>query len=110
MFEAMVVFSGVGGAVGTTVPLGRPAAPRPELFNGRGGDGAWRPRDHRERTRQAPGLAGVAAGLGGVAGMVRRAGSDASVDSSAASIRRRSRPNTAFRLRGCFDIGTPPTA
>ena len=26
--------------------------------------GAWRPRDHRERTRQAPGLAGVAAGLG----------------------------------------------
>ena len=49
-------------------------------------------------------------GSWGVAGMVRRAGSDASVDSSAASIRRRSRPNTAFRLRGCFDIGTPPTA
>ena len=47
-------------------------------------------------------------GSGGVAGMVRRAGSDAPVDSSAASIRRRSRPNTAFRLRGCFDMGNPP--
>ena len=53
-------------------------------------------------------------GSGGVAGMVRRAGSDAlrmflrptaSVDSWAASIRRRSRPNTAFRFLGCFDMG-----
>ncbi len=52
-------------------------------------------------------------GSGGVAGMVRRAGSDAlpmfprptvPVDGRAASIRRRSRPNTASRFRGCFDI------
>ena len=48
-------------------------------------------------------------GGSGVAGMVRRAGSDAlpmslrstaPVGSSAASIRRRNRPNTAFRFRG----------
>ena len=52
------------GTTHATVPLGGTAAPRPELFNGLGGDGAWRPRDHRERTRQALGLAGVAAGLG----------------------------------------------
>ncbi len=32
--------------------------------NGRGGDGAWRPRARRGRTRQGPGLLGVAAGLG----------------------------------------------
>ena len=48
-------------------------------------------------------------GAGGVAGMVRRAGPDAlptvPVDSWAASIRRWSRPDTAFR--GCFDIGNP---
>ena len=50
-------------------------------------------------------------GAGGVAGMVRRAGPDAlptvPVDSWAASIRRWSRPDTAFRFRGCFDIGNP---
>ena len=48
--------------------------------------------------------------------MVRRAGSDAlsmslrstaPVGSSAASIRRRNRPNTAFRFRGCFDMRNP---
>ena len=48
-------------------------------------------------------------GAGGVAGMVRHAGPDAlptvPVDSWAASIRRWSRPDTAFR--GCFDIGNP---
>ena len=53
---------------------------------------------------------------GGVAGMVPRAGSDAvpmslrstaAVDSSAASIRRRNRPNTAFRFPGCFDMRNP---
>ena len=53
---------------------------------------------------------------GGVAGMVPRAGSDAlpmslrstaPVDSSAASIRRRNRPNTAFRFPGCFDMRNP---
>ena len=49
-------------------------------------------------------------GSGGVASMVRRAGSDASVGSSAASIRRRRRPNTAFRLRGCFDSTMRPRA
>ena len=50
---------------------------------------------------------------GSVAGMVRRAGSDAllmslrstvPVGSSAASIRRGNRPNTAFGFRGCFDM------
>ena len=50
-------------------------------------------------------------GSGSVAGMVRRADSDAlsmslrstaPVGSSAASIRRRNRPNTAFRFRGCM--------
>ena len=55
-------------------------------------------------------------GSGSVAGMVRRAGSDAlpvslrstaPVGSSAASIRRRNRPNTAFRFRGCFDMRNP---
>ena len=50
-------------------------------------------------------------GAGGVAGMVRHAGPDAlptvPVDSWAASIRRWSRPDTAFRFRGCFDIGNP---
>ena len=46
-------------------------------------------------------------GSRGVAGMVRRAGSDAPVDSSAARIRRRSRPTTAFRLRGRLDMGNP---
>ena len=89
-----------GGTTHATVPLGGTAAPRPELFNGLGGDGAWRPRDHRERTRQALGLAGVAAGLG-----VWPAWSGARAPTlrwtvPAASIRRRSRPNTAFRLRG----------
>ena len=52
-------------------------------------------------------------GSGSVAGMVRRAGSDAllmslrstvPVGSSAASIRRGNRPNTAFGFRGCFDM------
>ena len=33
-------------------------------FNGHRGDGAWRRRARRGRTRQAPGLAGVAVGLG----------------------------------------------
>ena len=50
-------------------------------------------------------------GSGGVAGTVRRAGSDAlptvPVDSWATSIRRWSRPDTAFRFRGCFDMGNP---
>ena len=45
-------------------------------------------------------------GSGGVAGTVRRAGSDAlptvPVDSWATS-----RPDTAFRFRGCFDMGNP---
>ena len=53
---------------------------------------------------------------GGVAGMVRRAGSDAlpmslrstaPVDSSAASIRRRNRPNTAFRPCATYADSTP---
>ena len=48
-------------------------------------------------------------GSGGVTGTVRRAGSDAlptvRVDSWATSIRRWSRPDTAFRFRGCFDMG-----
>ena len=35
-----------------------------QSVNGRGGGGAWRPRAHRRRTRQAPELAGVARGLG----------------------------------------------
>ena len=50
-------------------------------------------------------------GSGGVTGTVRRAGSDAlptvPVDSWATSIRRWSRPDTAFRFRGCFDMGNP---
>ncbi len=35
-----------------------------QSVNDRGGGGAWRPRAHRRRTRQAPELAGVARGLG----------------------------------------------
>ena len=57
-------------------------------------------------------------GSTGVAGMVRRAGSDAlamslrsTVGSSAPGIRRRrSRPNTALRSRGCFSIAEPSSA
>ena len=54
---------------------------------------------------------------GSGAGMVRRAGSDAllmslrstvPVGSSAASIRRGNRPNTAFGFRGCFDMRNTP--
>ena len=56
-------------------------------------------------------------GSGSVAGMVRGAGSDAllmslrstvPVGSSAASIRRGNRPNTAFGFRGCFDMRNTP--
>ena len=86
-------------------------------FNGHRGDGAWRRRARRGRTRhQAPGPSRRGGGSGGVAGMVRRTGSDAlsmslrstaPVGSSAASIRRRNRPNTAFRSQGCFDMRNP---
>ena len=41
-------------------------------------------------------------GYGSVAGMVMRL--TVPVDRSAASIRRRNRPNTAFKFRGCFDM------
>ena len=90
---------------------------QPGAVNGLRGDGAWRPSARRGRTRQAPGLAGRDSGSGSVAGMVRRAGSDAllmslrstvPVGSSAASIRRGSRPNTAFGFRGCFDMRNTP--
>ena len=48
-FEAI----GVGGAVGTTVPFGGPAAPRPLNSSTAGEETAHGvPRDHRERTRQ----------------------------------------------------------
>ena len=39
-------------------------AARARAFNGLGGDGAWRPRARRVRTRQAPGPAGGAAARG----------------------------------------------
>ncbi len=42
------------------------------------------------------------AGVVFVAGMVMRL--TVPVDRSAASIRRRNRPNTAFKFRGCFDM------
>ena len=54
-----------------------------------GGDGAWRPRDHRERTRQALGLAGVAAGLGAWPAWCGARAPTLRWTSSAASIRRR---------------------
>ena len=46
VFQSVVYYSRVGGD---------------STFNGLGGDGAWRPRARRGRTRRAPGLAGVAA-------------------------------------------------
>ena len=81
------------------------------------------PRRRRMASTRPPGTYSPSArtgrrggGSGSVAGMVRRAGSDAlpvslrstaPVGSSAASIRRRNRPNTAFRFRGCFDMRNP---
>ena len=81
------------------------------------------PRRRRMASTRPPGTYSPSArtgrrggGSGSVDGMVRRAGSDAlamslrstaPVGSSAASIRRRNRPNTAFRFRGCFDMRNP---
>ena len=76
-----------------------------------------RPSARRGRTRQAPGPGRRGGGSGSVAGMVRRADSDAllmslrstvPVGSSAASIRRGNRPNTAFGFRGFFDMRNTP--
>ena len=78
-----------------TTPRGKPrAGPR------RAGPARARRRvaRHIVRSRRGPHARGTR-------GMVRRAGSDAPVDSSAASVRRQSRPNTAFRLRGCLAGG-----
>ena len=81
------------------------------------------PRRRRMASTRPPGTYSPSArtgrrggGSGSVDGMVRRADSDAlsmslrstaPVGSSAASIRRRNRPNTAFRFRDCFDMRNP---
>ena len=86
---------------------------QPGAVNGLRGDGAWRPSVRRGRTSPSARTGRRGGGSGSVAGMVRGAGSDAllmslrstvPVGSSATSIRRGNRPNTAFGFRGCFDM------
>ena len=56
------VEAGLNACWWSGVPVGW-TVDQPGAVNGLRGDGAWRPSARRGRTRQAPGLAGVAAGL-----------------------------------------------